>query len=56
MSICSDPGDSERDKVLSNLQPFSSFDDRTVQFVEVSLCWCKNLFIIFVFISKNYFY
>ena len=37
MLICTDSEDGERDKILSNLQQFSNFDDRTVQFVEVSL-------------------
>ena len=43
MSICDDCEDPERDDALSNLQQFSHFDDRTIQFVEVHLSACASV-------------
>jgi len=36
MSICEDSEDIDRDDLLVKLQQLSHFDERTVQFVEVS--------------------
>ena len=57
ISICNDPEDLERDDALSNLQQFSHFDDRAVQFVEVIYLLIPSVNFITSFVnSKNYFY
>lgn len=49
MSICNDAEDADRDNVLSDLQQFSNFDDRSVQFIEVTSALFIQLQIVFLY-------